>query len=171
MEKCYIHFEEIDSTNSWAKNHLSTFAKDKLIIISAEKQNAGYGQKKRLWISPKGEGLWVTFCFYAEEADSFVITRMMADSLVLLLAEEGVEGQIKWPNDILVKGKKIAGILTEVADGFIIIGVGLNVNMPHSTFIKVEQPITSLLALTNKVFSTESILISLVKIFNKRIVK
>ena len=166
----YIHFETIDSTNHWAKGHLSTFERDTLTILSADRQTAAYGQKKRLWLAPEGEGLWATFCLYVEGCDSFLLTRAMADALLVLLAQEGIEGQIKWPNDIVVGKKKIAGILTEVADNFALIGVGLNVNMPKTRFVEVDQPITSLLALTKKTFCTKVLLRALAERFKKNIV-
>lgn len=161
----FIHFSTIESTNGWAKKHLSSFPKDQLTLITADEQSAGYGQNKRYWLAPKEEGLCVSFCFYAENADGFVLTRYMAESLLGLLQQHGVKGQIKWPNDILVEGKKIAGILTEMVDHFVIIGVGCNVNMPESTLKKIDQPATSLYVLTHKMFSTKELLTSLVEFF------
>jgi BirA family biotin operon repressor/biotin-[acetyl-CoA-carboxylase] ligase len=167
MKPHYIHFESIDSTNSWAKRHLSSLERDRLTILCAQEQTAGYGQRGRSWISPKGEGLWASFCFQAKNVDVFLYTRHMADSLISLLAEEGITGQIKWPNDILVHQKKIAGILTEVSDDIVILGVGLNINMPEERFNEVNQPITSLFALTRKQFPVEGLLEKLAQYFKK----
>ena len=111
MEKFYTHFDSIDSTSGYAKANLATFSKKGVTIISADEQIASYGQKKRTWLAPKGEGLWVSFCFYKENADGFILTRHMAESLLTLLKKKGVVGRIKWPNDIFVGDKKIAGIL------------------------------------------------------------
>jgi len=166
MEKFYTHFDSIDSTSGYAKANLATFSKKGVTIISADEQIASYGQKKRTWLAPKGEGLWVSFCFYKENADGFILTRHMAESLLTLLKKKGVVGRIKWPNDIFVGDKKIAGILTEIADNFVIMGVGLNVNMPISTLDKIDQPATSLLVETKKRTSTKELLTSLANIFS-----
>lgn len=145
MKTNKIHFETISSTNNWAKEHLDQFDKSRLTIVTADEQTQGYGQRKQRWVSNKGDGLWVSFCFYVEESpDGLVLTRVMAESLVKFLKQHGVAGTIKWPNDLLVDGKKIAGVLCEICDHWVVIGVGLNINMKQESLDKIDQPATSI---------------------------
>ena len=138
-----IYFEEIDSTNAYAKE----IAKQQQgnFVVWACRQSAGQGRLKRAWESPAG-GLYFTMCFRADISPDKgpMLTLYTATAIYLALKQHGLEADIKWPNDIYVNGKKLAGILTEMiisgSQITVIIGVGLNikaVSVPDA--ISLEQ--------------------------------
>ncbi len=122
----------IDSTN----NYLKTGAEvDKLpLICLAEHQTAGHGRRGSSWISAYGQDICCSLAW--EVADKYRVSGVESLSIALALAETfarmGIAGvQVKWPNDIYVKGKKICGILPEQihrsGKTILIVGVGINV--------------------------------------------
>src|SRR3989339_1701180 len=106
----YIHFQSIDSTNTWAKNHASTLDPQKITCITAHEQTAGRGRFQKKWISPKGENLYCTFFFTVPIGSSFIpnLGQILSISACKLFTHLGFPAQIKWPNDLLISGKKIA---------------------------------------------------------------
>jgi BirA family biotin operon repressor/biotin-[acetyl-CoA-carboxylase] ligase len=108
-------------------------------VVVAEEQVGGRGRLSRGWFSPMNRGLWFSVVlrppFLPQEAPK--LTLLMAAVLAEALASyPGVRVGIKWPNDILLGGKKIAGILTEMsaemeAINYVVIGTGLNTNVPE----------------------------------------
>ena len=94
-------------------------------VIMAEAQSAGRGRYRRTWISHHGN-LYASFIYDAEERDprlSYMIAVAIAETLIHF----GMHPKIKWPNDILIDGKKVSGTLTEYAGRFVIIGIGINI--------------------------------------------
>lgn len=153
------HFQTIDSTNSLAKRNLLFFKKEVLTAISAEEQTAGYGRQKRSWHSKKGENLLVTFLFHSsKELDQAHLVQLLAKIVQKVLKNYSVEATIKWPNDLLVNGKKIAGILVEIHDHWVIMGLGLNVNMDEDSLAQINQAATSLYLETGEKNSPDTIL-------------
>ncbi|NGX53709.1 MAG: Bifunctional ligase/repressor BirA [Chlamydiae bacterium] len=148
MEIIHFHFERLVSTNDWAKEQITTFDPQKLTIITADKQTKARGRYGREWVSPEKCNLTASFCFFLKENDGVASTHLMALSLVEMLEKKGVHALIKWPNDLLVDGKKIAGILCEtipLSGQFgLIVGVGLNINMDRKALKAIAQPATSL---------------------------
>ncbi|WP_408006506.1 biotin--[acetyl-CoA-carboxylase] ligase [Pseudalkalibacillus sp. A8] len=131
-----IHYEEsVSSTQEIAHQHALNDAPEGTIII-ADEQISGRGRLGRSWHSPKGSGVWMSVILRPN------IPPQKAPQLTLLAAVSvvqgieqvtGVDAVIKWPNDILIDGKKAVGILTELqaeADrvNSVIIGIGINVN-------------------------------------------
>ena len=124
MFKIY-KFKEVDSTNKTAEE----YTVDSVII--AEKQNKGRGRFKREWVSGK-DGLWISIVVNP-------VRKLCEYTFIASLAVfEAIESEvdIKWPNDIYYKGKKLCGILTEVVStgnkiDKAIIGIGLNLNNTH----------------------------------------
>lgn len=104
-------------------------------MVLARVQSAGYGRLKRQWISPEG-GLWFSVILRPAipPRDAAIITLMGACAVVNSLRNTtGIEAKIKWPNDVLISGKKVCGILTEMrtrdsAIDFVVLGVGINAN-------------------------------------------
>lgn len=129
-----IYKEEIDSTNLEAARLADSLPHG--TVIAADAQTAGRGRRGRSWVSRKGENLYFSMLlkpdFGPEQAS--MLTLVMA--LAVAQGMEQIYGctpQIKWPNDIVVNGRKVCGILTEmqVAAGairYVIVGVGINVN-------------------------------------------
>ena len=145
-----IHFKSINSTNLFAKENASSFDKTKIYCISAEEQTCGYGQFQRKWISPHGVNLYTTFYFIIPKTSLHLemISIKAASCLQKVLLEMGFSADLKWPNDVLIQEKKVAGVLCETIfqDDFIeiILGFGLNVNMDLDQLSKIDQKATSL---------------------------
>ena len=150
MELIHHRFDEIRSTNDWGKEHIASFKQTALTIVVAEKQQQPRGQYGRTWHSPGDQNLTVSFCFFIkpDQHDALSLTHLLAISTSKLLDSEGISGLIKWPNDLLVQGRKIAGILCEVVNVEeqlgVILGLGLNVNMPASELSRIGSPATSM---------------------------
>lgn len=127
-----IYLQEIDSTNEFAKKIAHQEGEGTVIV--ADIQTKGKGRKLRAWSSPKG-GLWMSIILkpnvYPKHITKLVFISALA--VVETLADFGIEGKIKWPNDVLVDGKKICGILSEGKYSksgveYVILGLGINVN-------------------------------------------
>ncbi len=121
----------IDSTNDEALRLARDGAPDGTIVV-ARQQSAGRGRQGRLWISPPGN-VYVSYLVRTARFPGFVPARAaeigfvaalaVADTLDTIIAGS----RLKWPNDVLLAGAKIAGILTEMTGNAIIIGIGINV--------------------------------------------
>lgn len=143
-----VWFEQVESTNSVAASHAHDTANDGLVII-AERQTAGRGRHGRNWLSPPGEGLLLSvLLFPPEELRRPALLTALAAAAVCNAVEEcaNLSAIIKWPNDVLVHGKKVCGILVEQGRG-LVIGIGLNVNTPAAVFAEAGLPHAGSLAL------------------------
>lgn len=163
MEIIHHHFETLPSTNEWAKKCFIGLSAGTLLLVTAEEQSAGKGQFGRQWISPKGVNVYATFAFLAkEESEPLFFTRLLALSAASALQDIGIKATLKWPNDLLVNGKKIAGILCETAPSqeFLAIaaGIGLNVNMSQEHLSSIDQPATSISVEKGEHFLPSSVL-------------
>lgn len=149
MTWTYLHFETLDSTNSWVKRFLFDHVLKGFLIVTAAQQTAGRGRFGRQWISHRGDGLYVTFVRRIEgDIDLIEETQRFAHILKDFLKKHGIDAHIKWPNDLLVANKKIAGILCEQlhdSKGPVLsVGVGLNLAFSHDVQALVDQPIISM---------------------------
>lgn len=166
-----IHFPSIASTNQWAKENHDDLELDTLRIVTADRQTAGRGRFSRPWISAIQENLCATFAFVAPPSfHNFAnLSQVMAISASEVIELMGFKTSLKWPNDILIEKKKVGGILTETSKTddktIIVIGIGLNINMPKETLENIDQPATSLFFESGKKFCLEEILNALVKCF------
>ena len=128
MNYHYIHFEEIDSTNNYLKNSYQLL--DNFTFVTADYQSKGKGRNDRVWESSKG--LNITFSILIKDSKllevSTILSLMTAVELAKLLDRYGIDNvSIKWPNDVYVNCKKIAGILLEGnVPNYVVVGVGLN---------------------------------------------
>ncbi len=157
MKIHYVHLDSIDSTNNWVKSHLSELSS--LTCVTAQEQTAGRGRFKRRWISPRGENIYATLYLTVPLGSGYIsnLGQIMAFACAKVLRGIGFEAKVKWPNDVLIQGKKIAGILTETVtrvskseDIAVIIGIGINVNMEAASLEAIDIPATSLLQLSQK---------------------
>lgn len=136
-----ICLNEVDSTNNYAKIIAANGAKDGTLIV-AEKQNAGRGRLGRGWSSASGKGIWMSLLLRPkiEPQKAQIITLAAAVAIVKALYPLlGDMAKVKWPNDVLVNGKKICGILTEMSCeleniNYLVLGIGLNVNHREEDF-------------------------------------
>jgi len=151
-----IRLEEVSSTNDYAKSVAREVPDGTLIV--ARRQTSGRGRLGRRWLSPEG-GLWLSVVL----KPGFVDTRMVfvgALSVIDTLADFGIVSGIKWPNDVWVAGRKIAGVLLEAKGAeYTILGLGLNVNNP--TPRELEDRAVSMFELTGNIFSLDAVLKSL----------
>lgn len=161
-----IHFDLINSTNKQAKKLIQEDCKLGTIII-AEEQSMGCGRFERVWNSPKG-GLWFSIILKPEIIlkDAPKITIIMAASIHKTLESYNIQTEIKWPNDILINKKKICGILAEMKTGYVILGVGININVVEMDS-SIRSTATSLKIEFNKEFSREDILAEILNNFER----
>lgn len=130
------YFQETDSTNSDAVRLAGEGAPHGTVVV-ADRQNKGRGRRGRVWQSPPGKAIYFTILLKPEFGSGRAagLTLVMALSAVQAVRDCcGLEAGIKWPNDLVVNGKKICGILTELHGGeeekpCVVIGVGINVNL------------------------------------------
>lgn len=128
-------FEEIPSTNDYARTRIREGAEDGVIIL-ARRQTAGRGRMQRIWESPEG-GIWMTVILkpHLALADAAKLTLSTGVALARVCRElYGLKFQLKWPNDLVYEGQKCAGILGEVVGEWntvqtLILGVGINANL------------------------------------------
>lgn len=144
-------FEALESTNDYGKM-LAGRQKVHGILIFADTQTAGKGRRGRVWQSPKGSSVSMSLCLEPKLSTEKAagLTLVMAMAVAAAIEEvTGADPKIKWPNDIVLNGKKICGILTEMFlrqdDYVVVIGVGINVNILE--FPKELQEVASSLML------------------------
>ena len=133
--KRIFHFFKIDSTNRVAME-LGFAGEPEGTVVMAESQTAGRGRTGRTWFSEKGTGLYVTLLLRPRLAPAQAPLLTMLAGLsaqAAVAAQTGLTPELKWPNDLMLNGKKLGGILTEMhaepsAVRFVIVGIGINVN-------------------------------------------
>ena len=165
------YFEEIDSTMQAAKK-MAAGGCPHMTVVVAGRQKKGRGRLKRVWLSARG-GLYFTMVLRPDipvalsPRISFLASLVLADTLHRRYA---IDARVKWPNDILVNGKKLCGMLAEMeaeADMVTFVNIGIGINVNHLPRPK-EQPATSLKRLLKKDVSRTALLADFLKSFNDR---
>jgi len=131
----YYYYQELDSTNLKAQELAAGGVPEGTAVV-AEMQTAGRGRRGRSWHSPEGQGIYVTVVLRPALPLHEVsrVSQVAAVAVAETLQEElQLPARIKWPNDILINGRKIAGILSEAAIKqnhilYVVTGIGLNIN-------------------------------------------
>ncbi|MGI1659980.1 MAG: biotin--[acetyl-CoA-carboxylase] ligase [Desulfitobacterium sp.] len=167
-------FEELPSTNDWLKNLTPQDAEHGTVVI-AKRQNSGHGRMQRLWESPQG-GLWLSILLKPRLSlgDAAKLTLSTGVAMAQTLKElYGIEAGIKWPNDLVYEGKKIAGILGEVAGEWnavqsLILGVGVNANFSLQQ-LSPKLPATTLLEILGKEINLNGLAATFLFILEKEI--
>jgi BirA family biotin operon repressor/biotin-[acetyl-CoA-carboxylase] ligase len=134
-------FEQTTSTNDVIEKLARDGAKEGAVVF-AEAQTAGRGRLGRIWISPARKGLWFSVLLRPNLSPSAATQVTVATAAALRKAIEqqtGLKAGIKWPNDILVSGRKVAGILTELSAEldrikYLAVGIGVDVNLDPADF-------------------------------------
>lgn len=162
-----IHLASIDSTNTEAKRVQQDWAGQN-ILLYADEQTGGRGRGSRTWYSPPGAGLWMTLLLgRREELDRFNSLFSIFAAVILreVLAEITLPAPgLKWPNDLHIRKRKVAGILTETSwqgDSLkaIILGMGINVSQRESDFPEeLQQIATSVCANADEEITPEELL-------------
>jgi len=145
---------EIDSTNRYLLT--KSLTETTPIACLAERQTAGRGRRGRQWLSPFGRNLYLSLGWFFPGGVVGLegVSLAVALAVVRALADVGVSGLgVKWPNDIYWQGKKMAGVLLELtgeAGGgcFVVVGVGINVQMPAAAGSQIDQPWTDVTSAT-----------------------
>ena len=143
--KRVYYFEEIDSTQNFAQN-IAADKKENGTIIIAEKQTSGRGRLDRKWTSPKG-GIWFSLIIHPkfDVSSSTLIPILSAVALSKSIKSVlGIETEVKWPNDITMNGKKVAGVLVDASFqtnsiDYLILGIGINFDIDAK---KLEKRLT-----------------------------
>ena len=135
VAKEVLYFDTIDSTNTKAQE-LAEKGYPSGTLVVADKQEAGKGRRGRSWVSPSGTGIFMTLMIKPDinPNNASMLTLVAALAVAKAITSvTGEEAMIKWPNDIVVNGKKVCGILTEMNAQFdyinhIVVGIGINVH-------------------------------------------
>lgn len=150
-----IYKNLIDSTNEFAKKLAYEGAADGTVIV-AEEQNGGKGRLQRNFFSPRAKGIWFSLILrpqcMAKDAPKF--TLMAAVAVVKAMERFNLHAEIKWPNDIMYDGRKLVGILTEMSAeiahvNYIVVGIGINVNIRRDEFPESIREIAASLSEMN----------------------
>ncbi|MEW8971636.1 MAG: biotin--[acetyl-CoA-carboxylase] ligase [Mesobacillus sp.] len=171
-----LHYHDsVESTQKIAYKLAYEHAEEGTVVI-AEEQTAGRGRMDRKWHSPKYSGIWMSLILRPKIPipKAPQLTLITAVGVVQAIEEvTGLHPEIKWPNDILINGKKITGILTELQAesdriNSIIIGIGINVNTDIEDFPEEIRPFASSLAIeSGKMIDREKLIRSILEKLEK----
>jgi len=141
-------------------------------LVVADEQTEGRGRLGRRWLSPAGTSLLCSVQLRPEMPGerlpelTGIAARACAEAIE---AVAGLEPKLKFPNDVLVGGRKIAGVLAEAREGRVVLGIGINVNVPAAELPKdVDRPATSLLAETGREIDRAELLVELLERLENR---
>ncbi|PLX95087.1 MAG: biotin--[acetyl-CoA-carboxylase] ligase [Desulfuromonas sp.] len=168
-DPCFV--ENIPSTNAYAAELAEKGGREGTVVL-AEQQSAGKGRLGRHWTSPPGVNLYVSMVLRPSipPRDAPQLTFLSSVAVARAVKEvTGLEPKVKWPNDILIAGKKVAGLLNEMSaetEGVhhVILGIGLNVNMTQEQFPEdLRYPATSLALAAGRSFPRQALLVALLR--------
>ena len=136
-----ISFDKIPSTQTYALDLIARGAARGHTVVVAQAQSAGRGRYRRTWVSHHGN-LYASFIFASENRDprlAYVVAVAIAETMISF----GVRPTFKWPNDILIDGAKVCGVLIEYAGAFVVVGIGINIKsnptVPEYQTTKLER--------------------------------
>lgn len=164
----YKYFKTIDSTNTYLASLYPSQAVHGM-VVAADRQTAGRGRMQRSWHSPAGENLYFSILLRPEivptKVPQLALVTVAALLKVLISRFPDLSPKVKWPNDILVQGRKLAGILCEMrsemgAGCSVIIGIGINVNSRHAKYpAELRDSVISLLDATGKIANRQKLVV------------
>lgn len=144
--RIYAH-DSLDSTNATAKALTKDGAPEGSLVI-AEEQKRGRGRFGREWYSPKGLGLWFSLILRPEKDVEKLCSLSVLASVSLvqaIRASTALPVLARWPNDCVLQGRKLCGVLAEIDPPFVVLGIGINVNnssfpaeLPTATSLRKE---------------------------------
>jgi BirA family biotin operon repressor/biotin-[acetyl-CoA-carboxylase] ligase len=159
----FYSYSTVVSTNVTARELLGNKGVPDCFVVFSETQTQGRGRWGREWWSPEG-GLWCSLVVPKTSIPSLKAALSIVQTITALTP---LRAGIRWPNDIIVRNKKVAGVLTESEKEKTIVGIGINVNQPD--FPPELEGATSLAIETGKTLCTEDFLHQLVKQFEKNL--
>ena len=171
--KKIIYYKQLDSTNTEIARLAAEGAVHGTVVV-ADAQTAGKGRRGRQWESPEGENIYMSILLRPDCVPDRapMLTLVMAYSVAKVLTGLGFpDVQIKWPNDLVLAGKKICGILTEMQlrdteIDYVVVGVGINVNTSQFPE-KLKDTATSLYLESGRVSDREALVESIVEYFDE----
>jgi BirA family transcriptional regulator, biotin operon repressor / biotin---[acetyl-CoA-carboxylase] ligase len=164
-------FQETTSTNDIAEKLARDGVKEGAVVF-AESQTRGRGRLGRKWISPAQKGLWFSVLLRPDlrPQETTRLTVVSATALARAVhSETGLNPEIKWPNDILIHGRKVAGILTELSAEldhvkYVILGIGVDVNLSAAEFpAELRKTATSLRIETGRAVSRAGLAVAILR--------
>jgi BirA family biotin operon repressor/biotin-[acetyl-CoA-carboxylase] ligase len=164
-------FEQTTSTNDVIEKLARDGVKEGVVVF-AESQTKGRGRLGRKWVSPERKGLWFSILLRPDLRPQEATQLTVASATALrraIQSETGLKPEIKWPNDILVGGKKVAGILTELSAELdrvkhVILGIGVDVNLGAGEFpTELKKAATSLKIETGKMISRAELAVAILR--------
>jgi BirA family biotin operon repressor/biotin-[acetyl-CoA-carboxylase] ligase len=168
-------YDVVDSTQTIAKQLAAEGAPEGTVVI-AEQQTAGRGRMGRAWHSPKGKGIWMSLLLKPRIPIHFTpqLTLLVAVAVCRTLRRvAGVTAAIKWPNDLLIDGRKVCGILLEITAEderlrSVIAGIGISVNLTEDDYPEHLKPIaTSLRIAAGKEFDRTELIAAVLEEFER----
>lgn len=159
-------FEELSSTNDHARNLLAKSKPPEGTVVWADNQTAGRGQLGRQWIATPFQNVTLSVVFYptwlaiVRQFDLSIAVALAVHDVVMQAVPADIPVHVKWPNDILLGGKKTAGILIETAIQaeqlrYAVVGIGLNVN--QTVFGETLSQATSIRTVSGHLFDREEV--------------
>ena len=174
MQYNIIKLETVDSTSVWARKHLAQL--NDFDVVSAEIQENGHGQFERKWFSSNKNGgnIYVSIVLKPDKIEHLnELTRYSSVIVSDVLSEYGLKPDFKFPNDVLIEGRKISGILAEsvfVGSDFkgVVVGIGINLNLSEDELKNIDIPATSIFNETGKNVNKEDFLNRFMAHFEER---
>lgn len=164
MQFNIIKLETVDSTSIWARKHLAKL--NDFDVVSANIQENGHGQFERKWFSSSinGGNIYISIVLKPTNLEHLnELTRYSSIIVSDVLEKYGLKPDFKFPNDVLINGKKISGILAEsvfVGSDFkgVVVGIGINLNLDENELKNIDIPATSIFNETGKNVDKEEFL-------------
>jgi BirA family biotin operon repressor/biotin-[acetyl-CoA-carboxylase] ligase len=156
-------FDRLDSTSTCAAAMSGDPSNDGLVVI-ADEQSAGRGRQGRSWQCPPGQGLLLSALLFAPEQlrRAVILTAWAAVAVCRTIERHaGLEPRIKWPNDVLVRERKVGGILIEQSRATVA-GIGLNLNQSAEAFVDLPQA-GSLALFAGRAFDRKELAVALIQ--------
>lgn len=171
------HFDVVDSTNSYLRDNAEALWAEAggrtVVAVTANHQTAGRGQRGNVWYSEQGANLLLSLMVRPgcalEVSGQFLLSQAVAVAIHTAMKCYGIETRLKWPNDIYVEGRKLAGVLVELdySGAFVeqaVIGLGLNVN--QTVFPEMDRVPVSMKMLLDKEIPIDDVLSDVLELFS-----
>ena len=171
MKWNHVHLKSVESTHGYASINGADL--DDHTVITTDFQTMGHGRYDRNWISGDGDSLLLSMVLKPkiQVSGAPLLTPLLSVAASKLLKSRGVSADIRWPNDILVNNRKIAGILADASTtgsslDYVIVSMGMNVKQSPEDLSKIGRPATSIFVETGKSMEPDDLLKSLLDGFD-----
>lgn len=160
-----IHFNKIYSTHLYAKESICPHFLEPT-IVTADSQPNGIGTNGKIWIAKPHSSILFSLVYSHWNKTTYpFLSKIAANCLMDILSKYQIYPELKLPNDLKIKDKKICGILTEICNDAIITSFGLNISQTKKDLEEIDQPATSLFIETGTIIDPEEIIESFTPLF------